>query len=109
MAEDEHDQPLKKKAEKLLGVELATLDHVTPDQMPRLVHELQVREIELQIQNEELRSAQDELERSRNKYFELYDLAPVGYVTLGGGGVPLEEKKRFCKPIDCEIRRKDEK
>jgi PAS domain S-box-containing protein len=87
MAEDEHDQRLRRKAEKLLGVELATLDHVTPDEMRHLLHELQV-------QNEELRSAQDELKRSRNKYVELYDLAPVGYVTLDGGGVILEANLR---------------
>jgi diguanylate cyclase (GGDEF)-like protein/PAS domain S-box-containing protein len=46
-----------------------------------------VHQIELEMQNEELRRAQDELEESRAKYFDLYNLAPVAYMTLTAGGV----------------------
>jgi len=55
-----------------------------------LLHDLRVHRIELELQNEELRSSQEQLERARARYFELYDLAPIGYLTIGEGGVVLE-------------------
>ena len=58
--------------------------------MERVVHDLHVHQIELEMQNEELRRAQHELEVSREKYFDLYDLAPVGYLTLNEPGLILE-------------------
>ena len=48
----------------------------------KLVEELNLHQEELNIQNEELLRVQHELEATRAKYFELYDLAPVGYITL---------------------------
>jgi PAS domain S-box-containing protein len=49
-----------------------------------------VHQIELEMQNEELRSAQAEIEDGRARYFDLYDLAPVGYCTLSAKGLILE-------------------
>ncbi len=56
----------------------------------RLIHELEVHQIELEMQNEELRRVRDELEASLARYSELYDFAPVGYVTLDGKSTILE-------------------
>jgi PAS domain S-box-containing protein len=56
----------------------------------RLVHELEVHQIELEMQNEELRRTQGEIEASNERYFDLYDLAPVGYFTVSHNGMIRE-------------------
>ena len=56
----------------------------------RLLHELQVHQVELEMQNEELQKARDEMEAGLEKYTDLYDFAPVGYLTLDCEGTILE-------------------
>jgi PAS domain S-box-containing protein len=55
-----------------------------------LIHELEVHQIELEMQNEELLAAQNQLEDSRSKYSDLYDFAPVGYFTISEKGMIRE-------------------
>jgi CRP-like cAMP-binding protein len=56
----------------------------------RLVHELQVHQIELEMHNEELRYAYDEADALRARYADIYDFAPVPYLTLDAQGTILE-------------------
>ena len=60
---------------------------VPPEKMASLIHELKVHQIELEMQNDELRRVQGELEKTRDKYSHLYDFSPVGYVTLTEKGI----------------------
>jgi PAS domain S-box-containing protein len=57
-------------------------DALSPEDTRQMLHELRVHQIELEMQNEELRRAQVELDVSRARYFDLYDLAPVSYYTV---------------------------
>ena len=60
------------------------------EQLRHALQELHVHQIELEMQNEELRRSQAALEVARDRYFDLYDLTPVGYLTIGEQGLILE-------------------
>lgn len=66
------------------------LEMMSPEALRELAHELQVHQIELEMQNEALRQTQLQLELMRERYFDLYDLAPVSYCTVNEMGVILE-------------------
>ncbi len=88
MAEDRNE--LRRRAEELLASGAPRLRHVDRSDLEAVVHELQVSHLELELQNEELRRAQHTMETSRERYRELYDLAPVGYLRLDENGEVLE-------------------
>jgi two-component system, chemotaxis family, sensor kinase Cph1 len=74
------DKKLREKAEKLLSQKIKGLN-IPPD-VNELIHELEVHQIELEMQNDELIRTQLELQTSQNRYFELYNYAPTSYFTL---------------------------
>ncbi len=63
---------------------------LSPEATRQVLHDLRVHQIELELQNEELRRTHLALEASRSRYFDLYDLAPVGYVSLRQSGTIQE-------------------
>jgi PAS domain S-box-containing protein len=87
----ESDQQLRLDAEDAISKEdVAAEQALSLETTQTLVHELRVHQIELELQNEELRRTQHELSAARARYFELYDLAPVGYLTVNKNGL-IEE------------------
>jgi len=85
-AEPADSSNLRKSAEELLSMHISDLEAPSPEEVEQLVYELEVHRIELEMQNEELREAQQELEASRDRYADLYDFAPLGYVSLDKHG-----------------------
>ncbi len=74
---------LRHRAEERLRKRGRDGPHIkAPEDALPLIHELEVHQIEMEMQNEELRRVRDELEAGLARYSELYDFAPVGYVTL---------------------------
>jgi PAS domain S-box-containing protein len=86
----DHAKIIRQQAEEKLAAQAITAPPARPEDAERILHELRVHQIELEMQNEELRHAQQELDAARERYFDLYDLAPVGYFTLSGKGLILE-------------------
>jgi hypothetical protein len=73
---------LRLQAEKRLLERDVDLSDMPLEDIDELIHELEVHQIELEMQNEELRHAQLDLEAARHKYSDLYDFAPVGYFSI---------------------------
>jgi len=89
------EKELKKTAPE---TDLSGADHETL----RLLHELQVHRIELEMQNNQLLQAQEELELSRNSYVELYDYAPVSYFIFDAHGLMLAANLAGAQLLEIE-------
>lgn len=87
-------QALRQKAETLVSGKVAlskeSLATMSPTLVLKMLHELQVHQVELELQNEELRRAHLQLEVMQARYFDLYDLAPISYCTVNELGIILE-------------------
>lgn len=79
-------ETLRKKAEKILETQSYKLPEVEAQDLMRLLHEVEVQQVELEIQNEELYRANKELENSRNQFADLYQSAPVAIISLNEKG-----------------------
>jgi PAS domain S-box-containing protein len=97
------DSGLRHRAEDLLRQE-GKESGVSPGEHDalRTVHELQVHQIELELQNEELKRTREELEQQVEKYSDLYNFAPVGYFMLDNRGAILEVNLTGAKLLDVD-------
>lgn len=82
MHERSDGDALRQRAEERLSNEAEAWNALSPEEAQRLLHELRVHQVELDMQNAELRRTQEELTLARDRYLNLYDFAPVGYLTV---------------------------
>lgn len=75
------------------------MDKVTLSEYKSIVYDLKLHQLELELQNEELRKAQSELENLKARYFDIYDLAPEGYLILSESGRIIESNLTAAKML----------
>lgn len=104
----------------LQGTKAEETGQLSLEESQRLVHELNTHQIELELQKDDLENALGALEVSRKRYTDLYDFAPVGYLTISEKGLILEANLRaaemlgqpranlLSKPLSTSIHREDQ-
>ena len=103
MKKDDNGSELRRQAEERL--KKSSLIHNTPssaEELQRMVQELSLHQIELEMQNEELQDSRSEIEREHNRYLNLYDFAPVGYLTLARDGTIREANLTIARMLSVE-------
>ena len=88
---------LRERSESMLTASGTDIDQMTRADIRNLVYEFQVYQIELELQNEELKAAHHQLAFSLDRYAQLYDYAPIGYLTLDQKGVIVQSNLKAGK------------
>jgi len=92
---------LRKRAERRLAARPKEKQKSSTDAL-KVVHELQVHQVELEMQNEELQSGRMEVEKSRARFSDLYDYSPIGYVSVNDNGIILEANVTFARLLGSD-------
>ena len=91
MLNEKNNKTIREQAESLVDLQdiqmFQNLEKLSLSEIQKIVHELQVHQIELKLQNEELLGIQGELEKQKERYFYLYNMAPIGHCTLNEAGL----------------------
>ena len=104
--EESHWQELRAQAEQVAeGIRGKATRDWSLENFQSTIHELLVYQIELQMQNLELRQAQTALEAARERYFELFDFAPVGYLILNEKGLITEANHTAAALLELPVRK----
>lgn len=97
---DKVKDELRKRAELLLCQSSTQLANLPPEALQKLLYEFQVYQIELELQNEELKHSQQEVMASRDRYAKLYNSSPVGYLTLDAAGTIQKANPAAAHDLD---------
>ncbi|MCX6921660.1 MAG: ATP-binding protein [Verrucomicrobia bacterium] len=95
---------LRGRAEQALAKQGRTVERVPGQDVQKVVHDLQVHQVELEMQNEELRRTQISLEEARDRFADLYDFAPLALLTLAPGEEVLEANLAAASLLGLERR-----
>ena len=94
---------LRKKALERLNTTDFVEEIYNKDNIKEMFHELKVHQIELELQNDELRNTQVSLEESKQNYFNLFNNAPNGYVILDSKATIINANLEMQNIFDCNI------
>jgi len=95
---------LRRRAEKRITDSMDDIGEMSAPEIQKLIHEFNVHQIELEMQNEALQRSQAETAGERRKYTDLYDFAPVGYFTLDNKGHIIEANVTGASLLGAEKR-----
>ena len=102
--EPKRKTPLREAAERKAKEHLNALDKLGQADRDQLLQELQIHQIELELQNEELREAHLRLEHTHRQYLDLYNEAPVGYASLDESGLIVRCNRTLIELLGTQNR-----
>lgn len=91
---------LREQAEARLAQSASTVDTLSLEEIKTLFQDYQVHQIELELQNEELRDTQKKFEIARDRFARLYNDAPVGYLTIDQSGIIVQTNQTFAEMVE---------
>jgi PAS domain S-box-containing protein len=97
-----HLERLREKAETVLIDRFKGADRISLEDARAMIDDVQVYQAELEIQNEELRAAQKALEQSRDRFYQLFHRAPVGYVIIDTAGMMIDVNRTLSEMLLTE-------
>jgi two-component system, cell cycle sensor histidine kinase and response regulator CckA len=104
---DRSSDDLRAKAEYIIEARREadenSIRNLDIEQIAEVIHELKVHQVELEMQNENLRATRDQLEEIYTQYADLYDNAPVGYVTSNAFGVVFRVNKTLATMLNTKV------
>ncbi len=93
-------EQLREMAEQVVVNPSIEVNKIDPADIAKLINNIQVFQLELEMQNEELRTSLEKLEKSRTRFSRLFDLAPAGYLILDESGIILDVNQTMMDMID---------